>query len=103
MDVEIENVNELQGRQCKKNLRLTSMSDAAYICVFVHKSMLLSVQEIETDKPRTRCSTGSSLSSSALTGGSHITKAELSKQKIIETNSRVPREAEYCNCNSKRV
>lgn len=49
------------------------------------------------DKARTSCSTGPSLSSSA-TYRRHITKAELSKQKIIETNKRMPCEAEYCNC-----
>ena len=47
--------------------------------------MLLSVREIEVNKARPSCSTGPSLSSSAAYRW-HITKAELSKQKIIETN-----------------
>ena len=58
--------------------------------------MLLSVREIEVNKARPSRSTGPSLSSSAAYRW-HITKAELSKQKIIETNKCMPREAEYCN------
>lgn len=69
------------------------MNDAACTC-FLCTSLCDSVSETELDNVRPSCSTGPSLSLSA----TFITKAELSKQKIIETNKLMPCEAEYCNC-----
>lgn len=91
-----KNVGELQRTLDRKNSRLTGVSESAYTCLFVRDLMLLSVREIEVSKARPSRSTGPSLSSSAAYRW-HITKAELSKQKIIETNKRMPREAEYCS------
>ncbi len=62
---------------------------------FVHKFMWLCISICtEIDNARPSCSTGPSLSLST----TYITKAELSKQKIVETNKLMPCEAEYCNC-----
>lgn len=71
-----------------------------FVFVIVHKFFWLSVSQIEIDKARPCFSTGPSLSA---TYRCHIAKAELSKQKITETNTTYALWSWILQLHSKRV